>query len=97
MNLREMVEKFGKTRQAYYDLHRRGRLKLFLEDPEKFKFERYKKETSKYIRKYGMTVDGLLKFLSPVKVATIYDLDRAGLLGGCVKQRKEEEKESANN
>jgi len=84
MNFREMVEKWGHTRQAYHELHKRGRLKAFLLDPEKFELERYSKINTRYVRAYGMKQKELLKFLNLRLQSTLTDLDRAGLLHSCI-------------
>lgn len=84
MSIAEMVKKYGNTRQAYYDLHYRGRLKLFLSNPEKFRFERYSKIQTKYVRVYGMKQKELHKFLGLRHKSTFTDLHKAGLLQCCI-------------
>jgi len=85
MTAAEMAEKWGGTRQSYSDLHKRGRLQIFLDNPEEFQRQRYCKNDTKYIRAYGMVMTDIMKFLGLTNPHSVYDLDRAGLLHHCIK------------
>ena len=89
MSVQDMVNRWGKSRQSYYDLHYRGKLQLFLDDPEKFTAERYSKTTSKYQRTYGMKLEEIREILGLPNQCMILGLHKAGLLKCCIDFAKE--------